>query len=314
MSAPVTLPGASRSGAGGATARVMILLVGAAVLLGTSPAVARAQRTLNERHAAPARAAVRIHHYAGSIRVTGWDRDSIVVTGSANERGGDRFYISVGANGSKLGLWPQRTDSLPPSDLEVHVPHGSSVWIKTVEASITVRGVTGGVDLYSVAGGIDVTGAPRELFAESMSGAITADVATRAARLKTASGAIDLSGRIDDASAQTVSGATRVRGGAIGRGRFESVDGDIVYAGDVPRGTSLDFVNHAGAVRVELPADAGVEVSVNTFAGELTNGFKSRVVQGSSGFKGRDYMTSLNDGGARITIRTFKGSVTLRPG
>ena len=289
------------------------LLLAALLLLSAAAEPALAQRELNERHAAPPRGAIRIHHFAGSIRVTGWDRDSIVVTGVARERGGDRFYISVGANGSKLGLWPQRSDSLPPSDIIVRVPHGSSVWVKTVDASITLQGVTGGVDLYSVAGRIEVAGNPRELYAESMSGAIAADVVTRAVRLKTATGAIDLAGRIDDTEAQTVSGTLRVRGGAIGRGRFESVDGDVLYTGGVGRTADLDFVSHAGAVRLDLPAATAADVSVNSYEGALTSGFESRVLQASTGFKGRDYTTTLNGGGARISVRTFKGDVVLRP-
>ncbi len=301
---------AAGSASRGAARRALLIAVAMLSVTGLPRAVS-AQRMLDERHAAPPRGAIRIHLYAGSLRVTGWDRDSIVVTGTAHERGSDRFYIGVGANGSKLGLWPQGSDSLPPSQLAVRVPRGSSVWIKTVDAVIIVDSVRGGVDLYSVAGSIDVAGEPRELFAESMSGSVAARVRTRAARLKTASGTIDLSGRIDDASTQTVSGGTVVQGGGIAHGRFESVDGEIRYDGGVPRNARLDFVNHGGAVALRLPRDAAADLSVNTFEGLITNGLGARLVSTSRGFKGRDHAATLNGGGAHITIRTFKGAITL---
>lgn len=297
----------------GGSPRIALLLAAVALSAVTMPCEASAQRTLNERHTAAPRGPIRIHLYAGSLRVTGWDRDSIVVTGTAQERGSDRFYISVGANGSKLGLWPQGSDSLPPSHLDVRVPQGSSVWIKTVDAAIVVDSVAGGLDLYSVSGTIDAGGRPRELYAESMSGNITARMQTRAARLKTASGAIDLGGHIDDAGTQTVSGGTVVHGGAIAHGRFESVDGDIRYDGAVPRAASLDFVNHGGRVVLRLPGDAAADLTVNTFEGRITNDFAARMVQTGSGFKGRDYAITLNGGGARITVRTFKGEITVEP-
>jgi len=287
---------------------ILSLLVSGAA--STPPGVS-AQRTLDERHAAPPRGAVRIHLYAGSLRVAGWDRDSIVVTGTAHERGMDRFYIGVGEGGSKLGLWPQGSDSLPPSTLDVRVPQGSSVWIKTVDASIVVEAVRGGVDLYSVSGDIDLAGEPRELFAESMSGSIAARVQTRVARLKTASGALELRGRVDDAFTQTVSGVTLIHGGAIAQGRFESVDGGIRYDGAVARSARLDFVNHGGPVELRLPKDAAAELILNTFDGVITNALKARLVQTGRGFKGSDHVATLNGGGAHITVRTFKGPITL---
>ncbi|MGH7444665.1 MAG: DUF4097 family beta strand repeat-containing protein, partial [Longimicrobiales bacterium] len=203
--------------------------------LGYTAGSAAAQRQIDERRAAPSAGPVRVHVYGGTLRVIGWSNDTIAVTGTVREAGGDRFYLSVSPQGSKLGIWPQQLDTLPPSQLELYVPRNSSVWIKTVSADVQVQGLTGGVDVYSVGGRIDVEGAPRELYAETMAGAIAVDVAARSARLRTASGAIALRGRIADAAAQSVSGAIEITGNEIERGRFESVDGDIVFNGSVQR-------------------------------------------------------------------------------
>jgi DUF4097 and DUF4098 domain-containing protein YvlB len=274
---------------------------------------ASAQRVLNERRAAPPAGLIRIHHHAGSVRVIGWERDTIAVSGTVMERGADRFYMGVSSHGSKLGIWASQGDSLPPSHLEIRVPRGAAVWIKTMSADAEVSGVSGGVDVYSVAGRIAVTGAPRELYAETMGGAISADVATRSARLKSASGAIELRGRIADAAVQNVSGTIAVRGGAIERGRFESVDGDVSYDGAVPRAASLDFITHGGRVRLGIPPDTRADVLVSTYAGQLENGFKVRALEGSNRFKGQEYTFALNGGGAQVSVRTFKGNVVLRP-
>lgn len=293
------------------TRHLLPLLVAAGALL-VSQAPLSAQRVLNERRAAPAAGSIRIHHQAGSLRLIGWDRDTIAVTGTVHERGNDRFYMGVSGQGSKMGIWASESDSLPPSHLEVHVPRGSSVWIKTVSADVNVGGVTGGVDVFSVAGGIEVTGSPRELHAETMGGSVSADVITRSARLKSASGPIEMRGRIADAAAHNVSGTITVRG-ALEHGRFESVDGDIRYIGAVPRSAALDFVNHSGAVHISLPADARADLFVTTYDGKLENAFKTRILQASNRFKGEEYTFALNGGGAQITVHTFSGGVVLRP-
>lgn len=294
------------------TRNLVALFVASGALLAVHAPLS-AQRVLNERRAAPPTGSIRIHHQAGSLRLIGWDRDTIAVTGTVHERGNDRFYMGVSPQGSKMGIWAFESDSLPPSHLEVHVPRGSSVWIKTVGADVDIDGVTGGVDVLSVAGGIEVTGSPRELYAETMGGRISADVTTRSARLKSASGPIDMRGRIADAAAHNVSGTITVRGGSIEHGRFESVDGDIRYAGAVPRSAGLDFVNHSGAVHISLPADARADLFVTTYDGKLENAFKTRILQASNRFKGEEYTFALNGGGAHVTVHTFSGAVVLQP-
>lgn len=289
------------------------LPVAVATLLALLPADTAAQRQIAERRAAPSAGAVRIHHYGGSLRVVGWARDTIAVTGTVHEVGGDRFYIAVSAQGSKLGIWPQSADTLPPSHLEIRVPRNSSVWIKTVSADVHIDSVTGGVDVYSVAGRIDVSGQPRELYAETMAGPISANVATRSARLRTASGGIVVRGRITDAAAQSVSGTLTIAGEQIEHGRFESVDGDIDFTGAVQRAASLEFINHSGAVHLRLPAATAADVLVSTYGGTVRTGFKVRASESSNRFKGRELGFVLGGGGARIAVRTFDGSIVIEP-
>lgn len=279
--------------------------------LGAAADSAAAQRQIDERHAAPATGAIRIHVYSGTLRVIGWSSDTIAVTGTVREAGSDRFYMGVSPQGTKLGIWPQQTDTLPPSQLELHVPRNSSVWIKTVTADVHVEALAGSVDVYSVGGRIDVAGAPRDLYAETMAGAIVADVSTRSARLRTASGMIALRGRIADAAAQSVSGAIEITGNDIERGRFESVDGDVVFRGRIQRAASLDFINHSGTVRLAIPSDTRADVLVSTYGGELHNAFAARVTESSNRFKGSEYVFVLGGGGGQIAIRTFDGDVFL---
>lgn len=277
-----------------------------------TPASAQTQRQLNERVAFRSGGYVRIHNLAGSVHVIGWDRDSVVVTGTVWETKSDRFMMGASEGGVKMGLWDPDAAAVKPSTLQVRVPRGSHVWIKTGSADISVDGVLGGVDVNSVTGRITVGGTPREVFAESMGGAIDVATNTRTVRVTTASGNISLRGAIVDASARTVSGGLSVASGEFERGRFESVDGDILYSGDIGRGSWLDFINHSGAVEFILPEVAAAEFMISTFEGGLDDRYGVRVTHGGNKLKGREMSFTLGGGGGHVAVRNFKGLVVLR--
>jgi hypothetical protein len=282
----------------------------AALLL---PTAAAAQRKIEERFPASPTGFVRITNMVGSVKVTGWDQDSIVITGTVWDTKNEPFGVGRGANGTKFGIWDTGEKEMKPSQFLVRVPANSPVWVKTASAEITVEGVTGGLDLYSVSGAITVTGSPRELTAESMGGAIDVAASSRVVRAKTASGDIAIRGAIVDATATTVSGGLRVEGSRFERGRFESVDGDILYLGEIGRFSALDFVNHSGGVEFVLPPNVVAGFTVNTYEGALDDRYGVRVSAGGSKLKGKVLTFSIGgDAGGAVEVRTFKGNVVLR--
>lgn len=282
-----------------------------ATLLAATPLAA--QRKINEQFAALPDGHVRVQLLAGSVRVTGWDRDSIMVRGAVFETGGEKFQLHRDKAGVKISVWDPVAEKVPPSQLELFVPARSHIAIKTATATVVVSGVVGGVDVGTSTGAIEVSGSPRELIAESLSGGVTADVRSRVARVRTATGFVTMRGAVADASVVTVSGHVLVETGNIERGRFESVDGDLRFRGAIGRLASLDLINHAGAIELVLPPAAGAEVSVSTFEGTIDNALgvtPSRVLVRKG--KGTEQTYTLAGGGAYITIRTFKGAVILR--
>ena len=290
----------------------MRALVVTVALLSLAAPVA-AQRKVNDRFRVDPEVQVRIQNIAGSVRVRGWDRDSVVVTGVVHEPPGQPFKVHHSADaGVKIAVWDGTSEKVPPSDFEVYVPARSQVWVRTASATIDVSGVSGGVDVNSVSGRIDVIDAPRELIAESMSGALTLFASTRVLRAKTLTGAIHLRGALTDASATSVGGDILVEG-ATERGRFESIDGAVRFNGDVSRSAALDFINHAGPVELTLSLKSAVDVTVSTHEGTLQNDLNVPVRTVISKLKGSAYQFSLGGGGARIDVRTFRGRVTVRP-
>ena len=282
----------------------------AAVLIASSPRGAEAQKKLERRIPVGMQGAVRIVNLVGSVVIHGWAKDTVLVRGVVDP--GDRFYMGGGYTGAKMGIESANERDPKPARLEVWVPSRVRLWVKTATANIDVSGVDGGLDLYTVSGAIDVTGNPRELNAEAIDGDIHITASPPWVRAKSASGAITFQGGSSDAAFSTVSGPVKVDGGSFERTKIETVTGNITFAGRFDRTGAFDFDSHSGNVDIVVPAKTDATFSVVTIAGKITNNLsKKSPISGRFG-RGAELTTEESGGGAKVSVRTFKGPVTLR--
>jgi len=297
----------------GITRRSLITaLIGAAatMLLLSSPAVA--QKKVERKQPLGMEAALRIVNMVGSVVVHGWDKDTVVVRGTLGA--GDSFYMGGGYTGAKMFVESVNDRDPKPTKLEVWVPARVRLWIKTATASIDVSDVAGGLDLYVVSGTIDVTGNPRELNAEAIDGDIHVNGSPTWVRAKSASGAITFQGASPDAAFSTVSGPIKVDGGSgvFERTKIETVTGNISFAGRLDRSGAFDFDTHSGSIDIAIPDKMAATFSAVTIAGSITNNLsKKAAIPGRFG-RGAELTLEESGGGAKVSVRTFKGTVTLR--
>ena len=293
------------------------------VALGTLASVSSlgAQQTppmqkVERRFAAASDVSLRVYGEFTSLRVVGWEHDSVVVTGGVPK--GARFEAAVGpgpgvARGAKMFI-EGTIEGVPVAGgrLELRVPRRARVWAKSGSANIEVGGVTGGIDLNIVGGSVRVSDRPRELNIESMDGDVRIDGGAEWLRAKTATGRIELRGGSEDARVSSVSGAVRVEAGRYDRGTFETVTGEIVYGGELARGASLDFNTHSGNIDLRLPGRGSVEFDGLTITGTIENAFtQNRPVRGREG-RGMELTFEQALGESRVVARSFKGNIVLR--
>lgn len=286
--------------------------IAALLLLVVCSTSAFAQRTLNERRAIVPDGFVRIFIASGNITVIGWDKDSLVVTGTVYEPPGDRFGIGVTPKGAKMGLWGELEQGVKPSRLTVMLPRKSQLWVKTVDGEVNVKDVMGGLDLFSVSGSFRIEGAPSEIYAETMGGQIIVNANTASARLKTAAGAIKVSGTIADLTAVTVSGPIEVTKSQFKRARVESVDGDIRFLGALAMSSVLDVTNHSGAIDLFVPVKTQTEFTLSQYSGEFTDEFGFARKYSGARTKAKDYTFALGKPLSKVTLRSFKGRISIR--
>lgn len=289
--------------------RVLLALVALAL-----PLTGGAQTKVSRSYQLNADGSVRLHSLVGTVTVRGWDRDSVTVRGNLGP--GNRLHGGGGRTGVKLFVEPENDRQPAASALEIMVPARAKVWIKTATADVTVSGVSGSLDLYVIGGTISVSGNPGDVNAEAIDGSIVIRGSPGWVRAKSASGGVTLRGTTRDATLSTVSGRIVVDGsaaspGAFERGRFESVTGDISFQGGIARGADVRFDTHGGDVTVVLPA-GGADLEVSTIAGAIRNeATPARPLAGRYG-RGAELKTTVGNGGAAVSVRTFKGKVTIR--
>lgn len=286
---------------------------GCAVILAAMLALApplTAQKKIDRKIPLGMEGAFRIMNMVGSVRVHGWDKDTVQIRGTLAP--GDQFYAGGGYTGAKMFIESANERDPKPTNLEIWVPSRARLWIKTATAPIDVDGVDGGLDLYTVSATIEVVGNPRELNAEAIDGDIHITGSPAWLRAKSASGAITFRGASSDAGLSTVSGQVKMEGGVFERTKIETVTGNVSFAGRIDRSGVFDFDTHSGSVDIAIPDGTNASFSVVTIAGSITNNAsRGRPTAGRFG-RGSELTTEMGDGGAKISVRTFKGPVTLR--
>jgi hypothetical protein len=250
---------------------------------------------------------VKIFVPAGSVRIVGWDRDSLVVRGRVPR--GVKFYFSSIPDGAKIGVDEPSDDTTHvPCDLVIYMPRRGTVSAKTVSATVSARDVSGWI--YSVSGSVDVSGSASSMEVQSMTGNIDANVVAPWIRVTAGDGNVLLRGSPEDADVSTISGTLTVESPRIVRGQFATVTGDIHYIGAPPAGGIFELTSHSGAVELSVPATTSAVFVLSSVTGQIINGLTQvrPVTTGPHSLR-----LSVGRGEAQVTVRTFKGAIRLRP-
>lgn len=270
-------------------------------------------RTVDRRWAVAPTASIRLTavSQATTLRVIGWDRDSLVFSGEVGTSARVDGGVASNGSGAKMFVETPAADADNPARLELRVPARSRVWVKLGAGEVQVSGVRGAIDVNIVSGSVAVTGDLRELNAEAMDGSITVNGRADWLRAKTAGGAVTITGGGDDVGLTSVSGSVTLQGGPVARARIETVTGDVVATAAIERGGQLTIDSHSGRVECRLAPKSGADIDIVTVTGTVTNHLTAARPAPGMGDRGQELGTSVAGGGRSITIRTFKGPVWL---
>ncbi len=256
---------------------------------------------------------VEVSNIAGSVTVIGWNRNTVEVTGTLGrnveelifERDGDTIEIKVKV--------PKRGGRGIESDLSINVPKNSTLDIGTVSADIDVSDVVGEQNLSSVSGDIETDYSGGELSAQSVSGdvEVSGNGAAGDVVATTVSGDVTLYRVSGEVEAESVSGGVVVDEGSFEQAELGTVNGEIVFHGQLERNgrLSIDTVN--GSVDVKFVGDVSAHFEIDTFNGGIRNCFGPKAERTSKYAPGWELEFTEGSGSGRVEISTMNGGVSL---
>ena len=294
------------------TGRVLSPLAAVAALC-TVASPAWAGTPINQRAAADPSGAVEISNVAGTVRVTGWDRNEVEVTGELGE-GTERLDFAVVDKVTRVKvILPNRSNNVEDTDLVVRIPMASRLAVTTVSADIEVQDVTGAQRLQTVSADIRTEAAAEDVECKSVSGDVAVHGSGKKAlvTITTVSGdamALKVAGEVN---ANTVSGNLTLGLGETTRSRLRSTSGDLTMASVLAADGRLDIESISGDVRLELHGPVNAEFDVTSFNGEIRNCFGPKAVSTSEYAPGKELQFREGQGTGRVRVKTLNGDISV---
>jgi len=278
------------------------------VALAPSSAIA-APTSVSKELTAKADGTVEIHNVAGTVEVTAWNKNKVQVKGTLGD-GVDRLEFKGSGGHTKVRVVGPKDGRMEASDLQIKVPAGSRVDVKTVSASIDVKGVTGRLALESVSGAVTAAGKPSEVEVTTVSGKVQSVAGRQRTVVKSVSGAMEVSGGTSELRLKSVSGEVSAVGGPFGRSEMGSVSGNINLDGELGRSGPFELTTHSGNAKLKLPKNTKAVFDLVTFSGQIRGNLGGTVMEGHG--PGRSLHVERGSGGPDVKIRTFSGDISVK--
>ena len=279
------------------------------LLLFSQPALA--ETDIDERRDVQPEGRVEVINISGEVEVSGWDRDEVHVTGSLG-RGVERLDFVVDGDATRIEVIYPKSGRSEGSDLEIKIPHSSSLDVRTVSASIKAEEVDGRQWLSSVSGDVTSDRYGSDLEAETVSGSVDVSGTGQQAvlSLKSVSGNIyaeDVNGELE---AGSVSGRIEVEGGMLDRARLGTTSGRISIDGGLSSGGRYDLTTTSGRIIVNLDHDEDLDVDAQSFSGRIENCFGVEAErEGYSPQRSLRYR--VGEGDRTVRIRTMSSRIEI---
>jgi DUF4097 and DUF4098 domain-containing protein YvlB len=271
---------------------------------------AAAQKKIDDKLPAQADGLVRISNLAGSVRISGWERDEISLSGNLPSNVERVDFSSEGGLATISVVLRRNSWSSKSTEIEIRLPFKSSLDIETVSADIAVADVRGKMRLSSVSGSIRVEGGVAAFIANSTSGAIDIEANGGGGRARTISGYINLRDPGGEVRAESVSGAIAIRGGKLENATIETTAGKIKLDTDLAKGARVDATTMSGSIELVFPADLSAAFELSSFSGKIESDFKSGSDSSADFSSGSLSFSTGND--ARVVAECFSGKISLK--
>lgn len=267
--------------------------------------------TVEKRAATDPRGKVEIVNVAGEVRVIGWDKPEVHVT--ADLGGGvERLDFESKGGRTVIEVVLRRRAHAGSSDLTVHAPRDSSLFVNTVSAEQEISDMRGALQLQAVSGSIE-TDSWGDIEVKTVSGEIEVrgHGGEGGVRVTSVSGDIVLRNIGPDLELETVTGDMDVGMDALTRGRIKTTNGDLTLVTRLSGDARLEAEAINGDLQFLLEAPVNAEFEIETFNGDIDNCFGPAPRRTREFAPGNELRFTQGKGGARVRIQTLNGGVEV---
>jgi Toastrack DUF4097 len=300
----------------------LLLLLGSAAALSLMTLTARTAYAadtgtpINETRPAKADGTIWVHNLAGSVKIQGWDKNEVHVTGTLGA-GSKRLDITDDDGGIDIRVVvPEHSDqNVDDSDLVIQVPKSSRITVGTVSADIEATGVNGTANLKSVSGSVRLDSRDSDISASSVSGDVDVAGSATNAHINAhgISNEVRVSGVDGDLQAESISGTVKVFGNnRLSRAQLSSTSGNVEFLAELTKGGSYTFNSTSGNVKVSFPKTPDARFDISTFSGNIDNSFGPKPQHVSEYSPGEELHFTSGAGNAQVNARTLSGNIDLR--
>lgn len=241
--------------------------------------------TVEKRFTVSGQPTVVLGTFDGSVDVATWDRQEVLVVvekHAVDRTSADRILVDMTQEGDRIGVdvREQRDGGLHinmgsfGARVTVTMPVRARVEARTGDGRVTVRGIEGDLDVRTGDGAIRI---------EQVRGAVDAH---------SGDGSIDIEGALSRVEARSGDGRLRI------------------YASQASPTADWTLETGDGSVVLEVPEGFGAELDAATGDGRVS---VDGVAFTGANHRGRNVARGrLGNGGARVSIRSGDGSITVR--
>jgi hypothetical protein len=293
--------------------RTATLLLTLLALL-TVPATAA---TIDQTRATGPHPEISVEAILGSIRVVGWDRNEVRVTGTL---GSDIEGVEITADEDQVDIeviYPRRKEGRlrdGEANLEISVPRGSDVEIEAVKGTIDIENVDGELELETVHGDVTVIGPASRVEAETVSGDIRVSGSDTVVEAESVSGAVIVTGATGSVGVATMSGVIEVEAADAESVSLESMSGTVEFRGNLTSDGDLSVEAYSSGIVLTLPSTTSATFDIETQSGDIDSDFGPEPQRIEGFMPGKTLEFSLGGGSADISVESFSGDVRIVEG
>lgn len=228
---------------------------------------------------------------SGSLDVTSGEVGQLTISGSTSKA--DPVSYTVGSTGNQVHIVSEYKShsflqaAVAPIQMEIHVPNGIPVMVKTGDSVVKVHDYNGSVNVTSIAG---------EILAQNVNGMFVFNSNRGNMTVKNGSGEIHLLGNYGFQNLIDTHGNVNA----------STIMGTVQFAGRIAAGDQFHIETDHGSVEIQLSPDSNTGINIHTTSG-VVSCIAADLMPAWAACSG-----SFNQAEGQLDIRTVSGSVMIQ--